>query len=237
MRQQQTKKVSMISQLLIILSIALVFGSLAFLYSIFGFFEQTKNIVVSDTYRALNIQEIGGHFVFGFIVGIPTKKFKIAILTGLMALTIDFDHLLYVIGSNNEGRLAHSIPFAILSSVLISIMITKIRNKASLTNNNSIKENKNNIFKRNPRKMAAAISSIFSPFFLITLAAFLSHIAYDVFLTDGTANFPLFAPFSFAEFGIPRMYGLPIEESAFVSIVLYCIHSRYYTKNSSFIEL
>jgi hypothetical protein len=47
-------------------------------------------------------------------------------LTGLMALTIDSDHLLNISGFQIEGRIDHSIPFAFLSSILMSIVASKI---------------------------------------------------------------------------------------------------------------
>jgi membrane-bound metal-dependent hydrolase YbcI (DUF457 family) len=55
---------------------------------------------------------------------------------------------------------------------------------------------------------------------LITLAAFLSHIAYDTFV-DGKALFPLFLPFSFNQIVIPRMYSLTIEVAGFLLVYLY----------------
>lgn len=106
--QIRLKMTSITSQFLIMISISLVFGLLAFLYSLLGSFEQYKNVNGPPMY-AVDTQEIGGHFLFGFIVGIPTRNLKIATLTGLMALTIDFDHLLFVAGSHIQSRIAHSI--------------------------------------------------------------------------------------------------------------------------------
>jgi hypothetical protein len=84
-----------VHQLLLLIFFSLVFGALGFLYSFIGFFDhQRENINSLDLFNELTIQEIGGHFLFGFIVSIPLKNVKISILTGLMALTIDSDHLL-----------------------------------------------------------------------------------------------------------------------------------------------
>ena len=66
---------------------------------------------------------------------------------------------------------------------------------------------------------------IFSQFIVLTLAVFLSHIAYDVFVDD-QASFPLFAPFSFKEFFIPTVYALPLEAIAVLFSYVYYI--RYY---------
>ena len=58
-------------------------------------------------------------------------------------------------------------------------------------------------------------------FSFITLSAFLSHIAYDVFVDD-KAKFLLLAPFSFSEFIIPKSYSLPIElVGSLLALVVY----------------
>jgi hypothetical protein len=122
-------------QLLIIISLSLIFGALGFLYSVAGFFDhQTEKIVSLDPFRALTIKEIGGHFLFGFIISIPFKNVKICILTGLMALTIDSDHLLNITGLHIQGRIDHSIPFAILSSILMAIVTSKVYYKLANAN-------------------------------------------------------------------------------------------------------
>jgi len=85
------------------------------------------------------------------------------------------------------------------------------------TNTNNVANNNNN-----KRK------SFFIFFSFITLSAFLSHIAYDVFV-DKKARFPLFAPLSFSEFIIPKVYGIPIEAVGFLVIttLVYLQRSSY----------
>ena len=51
----------------------------------------------------------------------------------------------------------------------------------------------------------------------ITLAAYMSHIAYDVFV-DTKAIFPLLAPFNFNDVFIPHIYALPIEVAAILLV-------------------
>jgi membrane-bound metal-dependent hydrolase YbcI (DUF457 family) len=64
---------------------------------------------------------------------------------------------------------------------------------------------------------------IFSQYMIITLAAFISHIAYDVFVNAGE-SFPLLAPLIFSDFFIPQIYALPIEAAAILLVYLW-----YYT--------
>jgi hypothetical protein len=212
-----------------IISLSVVFGALGFLYSFLGIFEQTKNIVPLEPFRLLTIQEIGGHFLFGFIVSLPLRNLKIAILTGLMALTIDSDHLLNLSGLHIQGRIDHSIAFAILSSVIIGLIAAKVYFKISRERTEKAEERKgNNIFTILSR---SGCNSFFIFFLFITLSAFISHIAYDVFVDD-KAKFPLLAPFSFSEFVIPRTYGLPIESIGM--LILYICHIRYYNNGTIF---
>ena len=235
-------------QLLVIILVSLIFGALGFLYSFVGFLDQTP-IISLEPFRGLTIEEIGGHFLFGFIIGIAFKNLKISILTGLMAVTIDADHLLSATGFDIQGRIDHSIPFAILSSILMGLITSKIYYKISranliilpqpplaslystpssaplLSNNNNSKP-KNSEDKRKSknsvnRPLVEEGNYLFFPllFLFITLAAFLSHIAYDV-IVDDNAMFPLFAPFSYSQFVIPRIYGLPIEAAGFIFLFL-----------------
>jgi hypothetical protein len=88
-KRQRQKVASMTLQLLYLISLSLIFGILGFLYSFFGLFEQTKNRVILEPFHALTMQEVGGHFLFGFIVGIAVRSLMIAILPRLMALAID----------------------------------------------------------------------------------------------------------------------------------------------------
>jgi hypothetical protein len=228
---------------LIIISLSLVFGALGFLYSFVGFFDhRTENIIRLDPFRTLTIEEIGGHFLFGFIIAIPFKNLKISILTGLMALTIDADHLLNVTGFHIQGRIDHSIPFAILSSILMSIIASKIYSKIANTNTNQVilpsflstsSSAAAIICDHNRSSTEKKANVIFQLFLLITLAAFLSHIAYDVFVDD-KARFPLLAPFSYNQFVIPRTYGISIEVGGFVLLfIVYRLYLPYHNSNTN----
>jgi hypothetical protein len=215
-----------------IISLAIIFGLLGFAYSFFGLLERNKNIVSLEPFRLLTVNEIGGHFLFGVIVSIPLRNIKASILVGLMTLTIDSDHLLNITGFHIQARIDHSIPFAIASSILMGLVadqvyfkvsrespvhitsqqtrskIGKYDYEANQDNTNNVANNNNN---NNKRK------SFFIFFSFITLSAFLSHIAYDVFV-DNKARFPLFAALSFSEFIIPKVYGIPIEVVGFLVI-------------------
>ncbi|MDP9287940.1 MAG: hypothetical protein M3P08_07060 [Thermoproteota archaeon] len=208
--------------LLTIFLIASIFGGLAFLYSFFGFFsnETTPRF---DTFGSLTPQEIGGHFLFGYMVALPSRNPKIGLLAGLMALTLDADHLFNAAGFDVQGRMSHSISFAILASVSIGIMAREIYRKIPLrdiTTMRSVLRSSNKIENsRHNSLLPSGRKRIFSQFLIIALAAYMSHIAYDVFV-DTHTNFPLLAPFSFSDFFIPQIYAIPIEGAAILLVYL-----------------
>ena len=252
-----------------IISLALIFGLLGFVYSFFGLLDKSeKNIISPEPFRFFTINEIGGHFLFGFVVGIPLRSIRVSILIGLMALSIDSDHLLNIAaGFPIQTRVDHSIPFAIVSSILMGFIAGKVYFKAPRENDAGLtpgilsisiskiyknkareeeeeEEEKQNhtssiIFGNTNRDNNDGDNdkynnqnSVFILFSFITLSAYISHIAYDVFV-DYKGNFPLLAPFSFNEFVIPGSYGLPIEVVGFLMVLMvyFCFLRLEHTKS------
>ena len=138
-----------------------------------------------------------------------------------MALTIDFDHLLSAVGLGNVTRLAHSIPFAMMSCILMGAFVSRFFNRSSTTGAPSYSKE----IRYSKDQNSVVTDKIFSQFLIITLIAFLSHIAFDV-LVDEQSHFPLFAPFSFNDFMIPSVYALPIEAAA--ALITYLYYVRFY---------
>jgi hypothetical protein len=117
---------------LIIFVIAAAFGMIGFLYSFIDFTQPPHPVIALEPFKALTVQEIGGHFLFGFAPAIAaSRNFKIGILVGLMALTIDADHLLNAVKLPVQGRLDHSIFFAILSTPLMGWLAVQVVNHNS----------------------------------------------------------------------------------------------------------
>ena len=205
-------------QLLTIILIPLAFGALAFLYSFFGLVEHVANTYnfQFQPFQVPSVQEIGGHFLFGYAAALPSRSIKISVITGLMALTIDFDHLLSAVGLVNVTRLAHSIPFAIMSCILMGVFVSRFFKRSST------RAEKVTPSAPSHSKKVRYSKDQNSKFLIITLTAFLSHIAFDVFV-DEQARFPFFAPFSFNEFMIPAVYALPIEAAAALITYLYYV--------------
>jgi hypothetical protein len=223
-------------QLSTVFLMASIFGALAFFYSFFGFLSN-QTTPRFDTLGSLTPQEIGGHFLFGYIVALPTRNLKIGVLAGLMALAIDADHVLNAAGADVQGRMSHSVSFAILSSILIGFIASQILRKIARQNSTTIpsvvtssgkieKKVVDNANSRQKSLLLAEKSSVFYQFLVITLAAYMSHIAYDVF-ADTRANFPLLAPLNFNDVFIPQIYALPIEGAAILLVYFwYSINSK-----------
>src|SRR5215467_6384060 len=160
------------SQLLTITLVPLVFGALAFLYSFFGLLQHVATYNFQfQPFQVPTVQEIGGHFLFGYAAALFSRNVKIGVMTGLMAFTIDFDHLLSAVGLEIETRLAHSIPFAIISCILIGVFVLRFfkrsttRAAPSYSKEIRYSKDQDSIF----------TDKIFSQFLIITLIAFLSH--------------------------------------------------------------
>jgi len=226
-----------IHNVLIIILFPAIFGLMGFFYSFLGFVQNEKNVVFLEPFRSLTLQEIGGHFAFGFLAAVPSGNLRIALICGLMALTIDTDHILSVARVPVLARIDHSVLFAGLSSGIIGFLATllitnTVSNRMTLFQSNekekitSEKKDKNGFGKH---RSAAIFSpaAIFLQFFVITLTAFLSHIAYDTVI-DENARFPLLAPFSFYLLVIPRVYGILIEAGAAILIYLFRSKHRIY---------
>ena len=122
----------------VIISISAIFGMLGFFYSFFGLINPVEKTHQLETFRALSVQEIGGHFVFGFIVGLASKNLKLSIICGFMAVTIDADHVLNALAVHIPARTDHSVLFAGMSSILMGLFAVKLRNILQ-TNNISVK--------------------------------------------------------------------------------------------------
>jgi hypothetical protein len=141
-------------------------------------------------YSPALLAEVGGHFVFGLVAGAATGRLLPAVLAGLEAVLIDSDHLIAAAGFSIDARLSHSLFFALLSSLLIAWA----------------------------GRRAFGLSSY--GLVAVTLASFLTHLAFDIVSGDG--SFPLFFPLSVGFYDLPYLTW-PILE---VGAVCLCLSAR-----------
>jgi len=95
-------------------------------YSVIGGFLPSASTVSSaSVLESLTIEHVIGHIVWGLIVGFVTLSVRYAILTGIFAILLDFDHLILFLELDSVTRMAHSIPFGIISMVVMMIIFGK----------------------------------------------------------------------------------------------------------------
>ncbi|RZD43880.1 MAG: hypothetical protein CXT78_07440 [Thaumarchaeota archaeon] len=73
----------------------------------------------------ISFEHITGHVIWGLVAGIATFSVKFVILSGLLPLSLDFDHLLQFLDLEMIPRMAHSIPFGILVFVILFVIFGK----------------------------------------------------------------------------------------------------------------
>jgi hypothetical protein len=134
--------------------------------------------------------EVGGHFLFGVVAGAATGRLAPALLVGLEAVLIDSDHIMAAAGLSIAARLSHSLFFILLLSLLVAWA----------------------------GRRAFSLSSY--GVMAVTLASFLTHLAYDIASGDG--SFPLFFPLSIGFYDLPHLTW-PILE---VGAVCLCLVAR-----------
>ena len=140
---------------------SLVYGAIAFSFSILGLILPDAFIVGNPLeVSGISFEHIVGHIIWGLVIGIVSFSFRYAILSGLFPIILDFDHWIQFLGIEMIPRMAHSITFGLIA---IPIMMV--------------------IFDKKDLRLGA-----------ISIAAVLSHMSFDIFLS-GTTEFPVFVPF------------------------------------------
>lgn len=146
--------------------LALLFGAVSLSWSLLGLLFPSLGPYSGHFTPAL-LAEVGGHFLFGLVAGAATGRRLPALLAGLEAVLIDSDHIVAAAGFPIDARLSHSLPFMLLSSLLVAWAGSKA-------------------FGLGRYGLVA-----------VTLAASLTHLSFDIVAGDGSFPlfFPLSAGF------------------------------------------
>ena len=102
---------------------SLVYGSIAFGFSMLG-------VILPDAFLVGNPLEVSGitpehiigHIMWGLVAGIASFSFRYAILSGLFSIILDFDHLIQFFGIEMIPRMAHSITFGFIAIGVMMIL-------------------------------------------------------------------------------------------------------------------
>ena len=101
------------------MKIILLYTSLALAWSLTGFSSPERLQFTSEYSPHFLVLEIGGHILFGLVVGLFTRSIGKTALSGLLAAAIDVDHMISIFFFPILDRAAHSIFFAILASLVL----------------------------------------------------------------------------------------------------------------------
>jgi len=150
---------------------SIIFTILSFSFSLTGLFFQDdpRSIIIGSPLIVSNpsLEHILGHVFFGMIAGMLALRLNYVFIAGAFAILLDADHLLQFLNLEMILRMSHSIPFAIITALIIFAIFGK----------------------KDYRLAAISFSAVLSHI------AFDTWLSGQIF-PGSTSGFPLFAPFS-----------------------------------------
>ena len=104
-----------------------IFSVLSFGFSLTGFLFPDESHIIGNPIIVsnLSLEHIFGHILFGMIAGAISLSLRYVFLTGAFAILLDADHLLQFLNVEMIGRMAHSVPFAIIIAVILLYVFGK----------------------------------------------------------------------------------------------------------------
>ena len=104
-----------------------IFSILSLGFSLTGFLFPDDSSIIGDPLIVSNpsLEHILGHVFFGMIAGALSLRLKYVFLIGAFALLLDADHLLQFFNVEMISRMVHSVPFAIIISVIMLYIFGK----------------------------------------------------------------------------------------------------------------
>jgi len=189
-------------EFLLVVAIAIFYAALSFAYSFIGFLHYEPGSHFHEYSGARLAVEVGGHLLFGFIAAIPFLDLRISLLTSGLAILIDVDHILSALNFDVSGRPDHSIMYAIISSLFIVYLATKLR------------------LSKQVRIKLAFVGTV----------TILAHLSYDVFAAQGS-SFQIFIPFSFQSVSFGFDSWVYLEAAALVVAFLGLLFARRFGRS------
>ena len=109
-----------------IVKAALVYGGIALAFSMLSTVFPDA-YVVGNPLEADNTtpEHVIGHIIWGLIPGLAFLSFRYIILAGLFPIILDADHLLQFLEIEMIPRMAHSIPFILITIVVMVLLFGK----------------------------------------------------------------------------------------------------------------
>ena len=154
-----------------ILKNSIIFAFVSFAFSMIGaFFPESEFTVVIGNplvVSAVTYEHVLGHVFWGAVIGLGTLSIRYIILGGSFAIFLDSDHLLQFLDIELVSRMSHSIPFAVIASIVFFLIFRG----------------------KDIRICAVAFAAVLSH---VAFDVFLVDMAYS-----SDSKFPLFSPFTF----------------------------------------
>ena len=104
-----------------IIKASLFYGMISIIFSFSSVFLADKTTLVNPLHGTFDIKEIPGHFLWGFAAASVTWRLKYALLGGVFAVFVDFDHVISILQMQGISHMSHSIAFAGISLVIMMI--------------------------------------------------------------------------------------------------------------------
>ena len=168
-----------------ILKNSIIFAIVSFAFSMIGaFFPESEFTVVIGNplvVSSVTYEHVLGHVFWGAVIGLGTLSIRYIILGGSFAIFLDSDHLLQFLDIELVSRMSHSIPFAVIVSIVFFVILRG----------------------KDIRICAVAFGAVLSH---IAFDVFLA----DVLLNSAT-KFPLFSPFTFETVSLQGLDWLGIQ--------------------------
>jgi len=180
-----------------ILKNSIIFASASLGFSMIGalFPESEFTFVIGNplVVSGVTYEHVLGHIFWGAIIGLGTLSIRYIILGGSFAIFLDADHLLQFLDIELVSRMSHSIPFAVIVSIVFFVVLRR----------------------KDIRICVVAFGAVLSH---IAFDIFLA----DVALNSDT-EFPLFSPFTFETVSFQGIdwLGIQIIGVTIVAVVSY----------------
>jgi len=193
-----------------ILKNSIIFGLVSFAFSAIGgmFPESEHTFVIGNplVVSGITVEHVMGHVFWGAVIGLATLSIRYIVLGGSFAILLDSDHLLQFLDIELVSRMSHSIPFAVVVTIVFFIVLRG----------------------RDLRICAIAFSAVLSH---LAFDIFLADVAFNT-----TTTFPLYSPFILerTEFGGLDWLGIQIIGVSIVAIVSYLIKRKRVHVQSNF---
>jgi len=185
-----------------ILKNSIIFTVISFAFSVIGglFPSSEHTFVIGNplVVSGITVEHVIGHVFWGAVIGLGTLSIRYIILGGSFAILLDADHLLQFLDIELVSRMSHSIPFAVIASIIFFIILRG----------------------KDLRVCAVAFAAVLSH---IAFDVFLADVGFN-----SSTTFPLFSPFILdrIEFAGMDWLGVEIVGVVIVAIASYLVKRK-----------